>query len=214
MKKKGWLAIVLNLLIVVLEIVGFILTWRANGRIPIEYYTEDSNLLILAVSALYLVFAALKKPMPKWLAAFKHMATVGLAITFLVVIFILAPMYQFNYGYLLFHEAMLYQHTLCPLLGIATFLWCDQLGELPKLSGLRGVSFTIVYAIIMTVLNIIGKVTGPYPFLMVRHQSVLLSIVWAVVIIGLAHIISVSLAVGYRKIRKESHRVHGRKVRR
>ena len=203
MKKIGWLAIVFNLAIVILEIIGLVLTVQESGHVPIEFYTEDSNLLILVVSSLYLYFALAKKKMPKWLVILKQIATVGLAVTFLVVILILAPMYEFNYGYLLFHNTLLYYHTLCPLLGVVTFLWCDQLGKLPKKISFYGLAFTICYAIVMIVLNLLRIVNGPYPFLKVYEQSIMMSVVWTIVILGLAYIISAGLAAGYKRIRRK-----------
>ena len=202
MKKVGWLAIVLNLLIVILEIVGLVLTIQESGGVPVQFYTEDSNLLIMLVAGLYVFFALGKSKIPKWLVVLKQIATVGLAVTFLVVILILAPMYEFNYGFLLFHNTLLYYHTLCPILGIITFLWCDQLGKLPKKISWYGISFTIVYAIVLIILNLLRVVVGPYPFLRVFEQPVVMSVVWTVVIMGLAYLISLGLTVGYKKIRK------------
>jgi hypothetical protein len=49
---------------------------------------------------------------------------------------------------------------------------------------------SVVYAFVMTLLNIFRVVDGPYDFLRVHNQSVFMSAVWAVVIIGGAYAIN------------------------
>lgn len=195
-------SLIFNLLIVVLEIIGLIVTLFYNNRISYEYYTEDSNILALFSSLLFVIFL-LKGKIPKWVQLFKYMTTICLTVTFLVVIFILAPMYNFAYNYLLFHNSLLYQHLLCPILSIITFLFFDDIDVLGVRENFFGIFLTILYAVILIVLNIMELVVGPYPFLMVRNQSLFMSIVWFVLIIGLAYLIAFILRKLYVKIRNK-----------
>ena len=187
---KKRIAIILNIFIVIFEIIGLLLTYKANSRIAIEYYTEDSNILGLISSLLLLIFLLGNKKIPKWLKLFKYSTTICLTVTFFVVIFILAPMYNFDYAYLLFHNELLYHHFLCPILSTVTFICFDSLGSISSKETFVGLILTFIYAIIMTVLNILRIIEGPYPFLMVYKQSILMSLIWLIVILGLAYFIA------------------------
>ena len=111
--KKRDVSLLINLLIIVFEIVGLISNYLYNSRIDIEFYTEDSNILLLICSTLFVYYLIKRKSIPKWLHIFKYLATVCVTITFIVVLFILAPIYNFNYGLLLFGNTMLFHHTIC-----------------------------------------------------------------------------------------------------
>ena len=54
MKKR--LDIIIHVLIIILEILGFIRAIRHEGRLAIEFYTDLANLMALITSILYLVF--------------------------------------------------------------------------------------------------------------------------------------------------------------
>lgn len=182
--------ITLNLSIIIMEIVGFILNFCESGRIAIEYYTEQSNILALIASSVFLFFLLSKKPAPKWAIWLKYIATLGLAVTFLVTITILGPMYDFKYDFLLFHNALLFQHTLCPILGVICFIFFDKSEKLKMKDVFASLAWTIFYAILMIILNIVGAISGPYPFLKVMEQPVLVSIMWVIVILGMAFLLS------------------------
>ena len=115
-----------NLLVIWLEIIGFVILLLSIHSIPIEYFTVDSNILALAACAIFSFYILRGLEIPYWLRILKYVATTCLAITFLVVVFILAPMYNMNYGYLLFHNELLYQHLLCPIFCIITFVLFDN----------------------------------------------------------------------------------------
>ena len=197
MKKK--ISIVLNVLIIVFEIVGLIVTYKLNKRISIEYYTEDSNILTMFSSLIYVIFLIKNDKLPKWAEMFKYMTTICLTVTFLVVLFILSPMYNFNYLYLLTHGSLLYQHLLCPIFSIVTFIFFDKLNKYDIKDSFKGNSLTIIYAFILIILNIFRKTEGPYPFLMVYNQSTLMSIIWFIAIIGLSYLIGLILRILFLK---------------
>lgn len=187
-KKK--LSIIFNSLIVLFEIIGIIVVIKTNNRLAIEYYTEDSNILALFSSLLFVVFLLFKSKVPKWLKIFKYATTICLTVTFLVVLFVLAPMYGFNYNYLLLKDGLLYQHLICPILCLISFFFFDDMDKLSLKDNLKGLSFTFIYGIVLVILNILEVVKGPYPFLMVKEQSIFASFIWFIVIDGLAFLIS------------------------
>ena len=194
---KKYISLILNLLIIIFEIIGFIITITNNGRIAIEYYTEDSNILALITSSIFLIYLLLNKKIPYYLRLLKYISTICLTVTFLVVILILAPMYNFNYGYLLFSNELLYHHLLCPLLCIISFIFFDKVETYKIFDNVIATSVTIFYGIILITLNILKILEGPYPFLKVYNQPIYISIFWIILILGITYIIALVL----RKIR-------------
>lgn len=95
-RNRQILALMLNVLIFALEIIGMILSFIEYGDGSFEYYTQDSNYLATIASAVFIPFAIMalcgKKPMPRWVVSLRHMATACLALTFFVVLFVLIPM--------------------------------------------------------------------------------------------------------------------------
>lgn len=183
----------LNIAIIVLEIVGFTISLVNTGRIGIEWYTEESNLLALVAAVLYLAFMTSKKKMPEFVRWIKYTAALGLLVTFLVTAFVLAPMYNFNYGYLFFHGNLFYHHLICPLLAVLAFVRFDEIGKISKEDTKKSMIWTAAYAVLMIVLNIVGVIEGPYPFLMVLKQPVYMSVIWFFAIVGSAFGLSTAL---------------------
>lgn len=199
--KKEKISLIINMFIIILEIIGFFVTLRINHKISYEFYTEDSNILALIVSCIYVFFLLKKHDIPRWVQLLKYMTTICLSLTFLVVILILAPMYNFNYGYLLFKGSLLYQHLLCPILSIISFIFFDNIKVLEKKDSIKGISITIIYAVILVILNIMDFVKGPYPFLMVKNQPIFISSIWFLIIISLTYLIAYLLRKLHVKFR-------------
>ena len=86
--------------------------------------------------------------------------------------------------------SMLYYHTICPILAFVSFIFFEK----NKISGLkdniRALYFTIIYTILIITFNIFGFVEGPYPFLMIKKNSIIESIIWLLVIDGGAFALS------------------------
>ncbi len=196
MKKK--LSITLNILIIIFEIVGFMIAYNETNRICIEYYTEDSNLLALISASLYIVFVMRNKKIPKLLSELKYVSGICLTITFFVVLFILAPIYNYNYYYFLLHGSMLFHHFLCPILFVLTLVCFDKI-KVEKNDIKKGIIPTVIYGVIMIILNLLKLIDGPYPFLRVYSQPIYVSFFWLVLIFGLAYGISVMLYRMYRR---------------
>ena len=188
--RKRKISLYLNIILIILEMIGFWFTIKKNGRLGIEYYTEDSNILATITSILFVGYLLFKKKIPYFLKLLKYFSVIGLTITFIVVLFILAPMYNFNYGFMLFHDELLFHHLLCPLLAIILFLFIDDLEVYSLKDNLLSLSITILYGTILVILNIVKVVDGPYPFLQINNQSIILSILWGLIIITLAYIIA------------------------
>lgn len=186
---KNKTSLILNLIIVILEVIALFVTYKNQHRISIEYYTEDSNILALISSLIYSLYIIFNKEIPGWLQKFKYMTTVCITLTFIVVLLILAPMYNFNYTFMLTYGSMLYMHLLCPIIGIITFIYFDDMSSIDKKDIKKGTLLTLVYAVIIISLNILRLIEGPYPFLFVYKQPIYMSIIWFVIIIGFSYLI-------------------------
>ena len=107
-------------------------------------------------------------------------------------------MYNFNYAWLLFHNNLIFHHLLCPIVAFISFIYFDEVGKIEKKDTRLSIIWTLGYAALMIVLNIVGVVDGPYPFLRVMSQPVLVSAFWFVAIVGMAYLLS----IGIRKIKR------------
>ena len=125
-KDRRKVSLFLNILIVGLEIISFVILLLSINTIPLQYFTVDSNILALVTCAIFIYYIVRDEEIPYWLRLMKYISAVCLTITFLVVVFVLAPMYEWNYGYLLFHNELLYQHLLCPVFFVLAFLLFDN----------------------------------------------------------------------------------------
>ena len=187
-----------------LELIALWQSVRIHGAELFQFYTQDSNLFALLASALLAVVTAraLKetgKPVPSWALLLKYMAACCLAVTFVVVLTVLAPMEEMGgYGVLLFSGSMLYHHLLCPVLALVSFIFLE-----PVRTGRRETCLamlpTLFYAAVAIVLNLLQVLDGPYPFLRILQQSALLSIFWFALILGGAYALARGIELANRK---------------
>lgn len=178
----------LNVGIIILEIIALIICLNTFGSVDLVYYTIDSNIFLLISCILYLVY---RNKLPRIVQLFKYSSTLSVLITFLVVVFVLLPMYNFNFNFLLWDGPNLYVHVLCPIIALISFVFFEKNNlENTFKNNLRAVYFTIIYGIILIALNIEKIVVGPYPFLKVYEQSILMSLFWVILIIGVAFLLA------------------------
>lgn len=197
MEKKLWnilrrvLSIVLNLAIVYMEPIAARLSWEAVGVQMFSFYTENSNFFTAFVCLLMAVFqlrALLTgREVPRWVKRLKYIATCCLTMTFLTVVFILAPYYKDEGGvvFLLTASSMLYHHLLNPLCAFVSFVFLERE---PRLSGKNvfcALIPTLLYGSVAVWANVQHLIVGPYPFLMVYEQTIQQSLEWLAAIVCL-----------------------------
>ena len=188
-----------NAAIVLCGSLGAYLHFLKYGVRMFQYYTVCSNLFALLTSVICLYFnvkclMGLRFFIPSWAKVLKYLSTCTLMVTLFIVIFVLVPLYGGGTEtliYFLFTGEMLYHHLLCPLFALASFVWIDEgsfAGErrLPLLA----VAPTLLYGVIVTVLNVVGVVYGPYPFLRVTTQPLWQSALWYPAILLLAYVLA------------------------
>lgn len=179
-----------NILIVILEMIGFILVFRELGIASLEYYTEDSNLLLLASSIIFIIFLSKNGELPRWFKSFRFVAVVSTTLTLIIVLTVLSWTTDLGLHHLLFNGSMLYHHTLCPVLAILSFAFVEKYDNL---NAVKGLYFTLIYAAVMIALNVLKIVEGPYPFLLIYKQPVLHSVLWTVIILAITYAIALIL---------------------
>jgi len=191
--RKLKIYLVLNIIIAILETIGLSMAVANRRADAFIYYTQLSNLFLLITSIVNIVFCARVltgrvKKIPHIVNRFSYISICTTTVTLIVVLFILSWMVG-DLVWILTSGAMLYTHTLCPILAIVMLrLFAPE--KLQKTEAVYGLSPTIAYAIVALAMNIARVWDGPYPFLQVYNQPVWASIAWSIVILGVAYLIA------------------------
>ena len=181
---KKTLALISNLLIVVLEVISFIILINRNGGVTVGivyFYTRLSNLLALIAGIFVFIFIIKNKSgeLPKWLSMLRYIATIMLFVTLLISLFVLTPAVGSFYKMMIVNQ-LKFHHLLCPLISIISFIFFEKGGVLTTKDNVLALIPTLVYGIVMMILNAARVVDGPYPFLRVHNQPVWATILWFV----------------------------------
>ena len=203
-------SIISNCLFIAFEIAGFVFAFGDLGFETLKFYTQLSNLFAFLVVSVYVVFEfrQLKNGLqiPKFIKTLKYVATCVLTMTFLIVLFVLAPFSGYSLGFLLFVSSMLFHHTLCPIIAIITFLFFENYDRFTRKENFYGLLPTIIYALVFLPLNILKLTVGPYFFLEVYSQPLYMSVVWGIVCLGTAYLIVWTLGLIKNKISKKTNK--------
>lgn len=212
MKQK--ISLILNLAIVVMELMAAYQSFSRNGTGMFRFFTEDSNLLALIACIVFaaatirvlksprgVLFTRTERSIPGWAYVLKYTATVCLALTFIVVIAVLAPMMGGINGYkaMLLSDSMLFHHLLCPILAFVSFVFFENEHHFKKRTALIAVMPVCLYAAIFITLNAKGIANGPYMFLKVNDQPIYMSVIWFAAIVGGAFMLALGLGRLNRK---------------
>ena len=192
---QKFLSILANLAIVGMELRAIPLSWDGVHAQMFLFYTELSNLFAMGVcfvTALCQLRALLTGgEMPAWVRTLKYTVTCCLMLTFLTVVFVLAPMYGPDGHYvMLLTSSMLYNHFLNPVTALLSLVLLERAPALPRRAVGRAMIPTLVYGGIMLAANVAKVYKGPYPFLYVYEQPLWTSCMWVVVILGGALLIA------------------------
>ena len=202
--RRQKISLALNLLIIFLEMIGFVFAFSNHGWSALIYYTELSNILLFVAAMFYVCYTVWdlqgqKIKMPRYVPLLKYAATLSVAITFIVVITVLSWATKYSLWTLLTQQSMLFHHTLCPILAILSFLFFEKY-HFKKSDALIAMSFTLLYAVVTIFFNLIGELVGPYPFLMVYAQPWWASLLWCIVILGGAYALARLLRWAQKKL--------------
>ncbi len=105
-----------NIIIIILEAIGFRLSYQRGRWKIILFYTQISNMIALLSSVLFL----LAGDNAAWL---RYTANCMLTMTFFVSLCILVPMGA-GFHKMMLTNSGLFHHTLCPILSLVSYiLW-------------------------------------------------------------------------------------------
>ena len=197
-RKKRIITILYSIL-VILEGLALVYMMVTEGPSTFRYYTVLSNVLMLIVSAWYLVCFAGKKEIPEALTVLHLVAAVCLTVTFLIAAFVLMPQSTFAY-YFLDNVAPIL-HFIGPVLSIVTLMLSGA--EIPKYAIIMPSAFSLLYGIIAIILNVLKVLTGPYFFLEVYSTPVGTIVMWFVIILILCILLTAGYMFIQNRIRKK-----------
>lgn len=191
-----YIPITVNCVIVGMEAVALVASTYKMGGKSYMYYTILSNILAGISSGILVYFLNRKlkynTPIPRLLLIVRLLAATCLALTFLVVIFVLSwSVKKDSKGkkitaiFLIFCDSNLIQHLLGPIFTCLSFMLWEVDYIMPIKYIFLPLIPTFIYGAVLVPLNAAGIVDGPYPFLKVRKQSVGISFLWAFIIIGI-----------------------------
>ncbi len=199
-------AILFSSLTVVFALRGIVMLFSVNGFEIFKYYTVDSNTLAALSGILLTVFLIraliTKKPVPGWVLLAYFTAAVCLTLTFLVVVFVLAPAAGENgYRMTLTEGDMLYHHLLNPILTvITTVFFLPRIStKIPEIAHIALLP-TELYGLCAVICNYLLWWQGPYPFLYIYDQPLGESVLWCVGILGGTYAIGFLLAMAKKAV--------------
>ena len=168
MKKK--VALILNILLIIFEVLGFIITYNTNDPLSPAYYTEDSNLICLVSSILYVMYYLNGKSANKTVHLLRFTATLNLLLTFFITLFLLSN----DYGLyeIMIHHEFLFFHTLCPIISFISYLFFEKYRSYKNNIMIKAPIFTFIYGGVVYLLNLLKVMHGPYSFLLVYEHSI------------------------------------------
>lgn len=169
------MAFIANIAIIVCEILGLSQIWKARSWKLFQFYTVLSNLIAWAAAVVFLLTG------PGGISMYlRYLATCMLAMTFLVTLCFLVPAGG-GFKKLMLTESGLYYHLIVPILSLVSYVFWEPHTDVWLLPFL----VTLVYGIIMLILNGTGRADGPYPFFRVRNQSITATVLWMLVLLGI-----------------------------
>ncbi len=112
-------------------------------------------------------------------------------VTFIVVLFLFVPAGLFSdagvsgsFSALMLEGDGLYLHFLCPLLSLISYFFLENPKDLKLRDTFLVFQFSVLYTVILVILNLTRVVEGPYSFFLVYQQPVWLSVLLAVLMMG------------------------------
>lgn len=137
---------------------------------------------------------------PRWVNYLKLTTAAEEALTFIAVTAVLVPASRAYKGMLL-DGGMIYLHVVCPVLSIVSLLLLDRIKTRPVPAGLLATIPTLIYGIVMLILNLTGTVFGPHEFLTVT-RSKSYAYLWMPALLALTVLLGIILALANQMIHK------------
>ena len=207
MNKKQKTALILNICILILVIVGCILSFGEihifetkaydHGIRLLKFFTVQSNILAGITSLLYIIFLVrevkTKKETPVVIHILRYLTAIDLVITFLVVALFLGFIAEDGYFSLYLNSNFLF-HFLVPILNIISFAFFEKAPRFRLIYTFIGLTHLIAYAIFYLTNVIIhyhdGEVELDHDWYAFAHYGLGIAFACAFIILGLGYLIS------------------------
>jgi len=180
--------VVINLILVILEIIAFIHDCAAFGPALFKWYTIDSNILQMVISAVIVYYCLRGREIPDWITSLHFISAVGLTVTFLIAAFVLAPEGGIRY-YFIDNVAPI-NHLIGPALSVISLLFLEKARKQSLRIVLWPAAVSLFYGAVCLIMNACRLLDGPYFFLRVHDQPAGVIALWfgiiAVLCLGLA----------------------------
>ena len=191
-KRKSILkkTIATHIILIILEFIALIHDLQVFGLAMFKYYTIDSNILQMLVSAA-IVFRILyrkEERVSARLSILHLVCAVNLTITFLIALLVLAP--QEGFAYYFIENVAPINHLIGPLLSVITFLFLEESEKLPGIAVFIPMAATLLYGITALILNALRILDGPYFFLRIYDESLGTIVFWFAIIAVLCTVLS------------------------
>ena len=184
-KLRPLLALCCDGLTVLFSAIGTVEHTVREGLAMLRWYTVLSNifLMIAAGICVYYELSALlgrRFFLPTWARVTRYIASSMIAMTFCVVAFIFAPLLGLPEGLvsMLPSGNALWHHLLAPVFGLLGYFLFVPLRQGDRRLPLLATLPTLAYAVVVTGLNVLRLLHGPYPFFYVYEQPVWASVLW------------------------------------
>ncbi|MBR1629833.1 MAG: hypothetical protein IJ679_11305 [Lachnospiraceae bacterium] len=186
-------ALICNLLLFAMEVFAIRIQIRDLGWAGLRFYTILSNDLALLASGVYLVSAFFPTvALSSAAVLLRYIATCMLTLTFLIVLFVLAPLdkkagrdpkWNFVGGSTPVH------HVFAPIVSFVSFVFFEPNASLRISYVWVVMGITLVYSLIILILNIKRVLVGPYAFFHVYEQPIWASAIWFLAIGALSYLL-------------------------
>lgn len=204
---KRLFSIYANIVVVLMELITLVSSLSSDGVEIFKFYTQDSNIFALIACAACAVESILclknKSSISKTVRILKYFASCCVAVTFIVVVTVLAPADgPSGYVNMLFRGKSLFLHLVCPLITVISCMFLEDMSDITMKYTFYALIPTVIYAFVTLILNIARLLYGPYFFLHIYEQSIFMTIAWFVIILGGAYLINTLIRLANRKFYK------------
>lgn len=173
-------ALIANIILLLMELAGFIVMIAIYGDVKLKYYTNWSNIFGLLSAVFFIINYCIKensKVFKEILKYTKLTSVICLVVTFLVVNLTFVPGDHFNFYKWSIKDNFFSFHFLSPIIATVTFILFERYDFKYVKDTIIGMIFTIVYSIIISILILAKKVIAPYPFLDYYANSVIVNVI-------------------------------------
>ena len=180
--------VIINVILVVLEIIAFNHDCVAFGISMFKWYTIDSNILQMIISAMVVYFCVKGREIPGYVTLLHFISAVGLTVTFLIAAFVLAPQEGIRY-YFIDNVAPI-NHFIGPVLSVVSLLYFEKTEKQPMRIIVWPMAATLFYGFVCLILNALNLLDGPYFFLKVHEQPAGVIAMWLGIVAALCLVLA------------------------